>query len=299
MNCKRIFLVGSNGLVGQAILKELKDTSFELIATSFRPDRFSFHNNYKFEILDITNSAQVNYFFDLYKPDFIINCAAISQVDFCEENKETAWDINVNGVKNIAEAASRINAHIIHLSSDFIFDGIDGMYKETDVPNPVSFYGVTKLESEKVLDNYKGRKSIVRTVLVYGLNYQLIRSNIVTWVIDSLKANKKISVVNDQYRTPTLDSDLAKGIISIIENNAEGIFHLSGNEYLSVYDFALRIAEVFSFDKTLISPISSLDLNQIGKRPAKTGFDISKARNELNFNPLNVDEGLNILKDIV
>lgn len=294
-----ILITGSNGLVGQALQMCLIDSGkFNVIATSLHENRFPRYAEIKFEQLDITNEAQINYLFELYKPDFIIHSAAISQIDYCEENKDEAWNINVNGTKYIAKSAKKLNAHLIYLSSDFVFNGFTGMYNEIDALDPVSFYGVTKVESEKLIQTELENWSIVRTVLVYGLNYHLSRNNILTWVIDSLKNNKGINVVNDQFRTPTLDMDLANGIVSIAENSAKGIFHLSGNEYLSVYDFALRIADFFELDRSLISPISSLSLNQIGKRPPKTGFDISKANRELNYFPKTIEEGLNYLKSL-
>lgn len=289
---KRILITGSNGLVGQALINELSSNSqYEIIATSLHHNRHA-GSNYFFEILDITNISQVNYVFDLYKPDVVIHSAAISQIDFCEKNKDIAWSVNVDGTKNIAVASAKISAKIIYLSSDFVFDGVEGMYAENDAPKPVSFYGNTKLEAEKIIQNYAGKWAIVRTVLVYGMNYRINRANILTWVIDSLKEEKAIQVVNDQYRTPTLDSDLADGIFKIIEKSAEGIFHISGKEYLSVYEFALTIAEVFQFDASLISPVTSLSLNQTGRRPAKTGFDISKAIRELEYSPSGIKEGL-------
>lgn len=293
---KRILITGSNGLVGQALIDVLIfNSQFEIIATSLNPNRHS-GNNYSFEILDITNSSQVHYIFELYKPDVVIHSAAISQIDYCEESKDVAWAVNVDGTRNIAEASAKINAKIIYLSSDFVFDGVKGMYHEEDKPKPVSFYGNTKLESEKIIQNYTGKWAIVRTVLVYGMNYKINRSNILTWVVDSLKGGKSIQVVNDQFRTPTLDKDLAEGICKIVEKNANGIFHISGSEYLSVYEFALIVAEVFHLDSSAISPISSLSLSQVGKRPAKTGFDISKAIRELEYSPSGIKEGLEKLK---
>jgi dTDP-4-dehydrorhamnose reductase len=298
MTKQKVLITGSNGLVGQALCHKLIESdNFEVIATSLHDSRFPEKDEIKFERLDITIASEVDYIIQLYKPDFVIHSAAVSQIDFCEENKDDSWNINVKGTENIVLSSQKVNAHLVYMSSDFVFDGLKGMYNENDSINPVSFYGTTKVESEKIIKQKAKKWSIVRTVLVYGMNYHLTRSNIVTWVVNSLKEGKNINVVNDQFRTPTLDADLARGIQSIIENKSEGLFHISGNEYLSVYEFALKIADTFELNQSLIKPISSASLNQIGKRPPKTGFDITKATKKLDYFPMGIKEGLSFLKE--
>lgn len=298
MHKTKVLITGSNGLVGQALQFEfLQNTQLDIVATSLHENRFLQNEAIQFEILDITNATQVEYVLGMYKPDVIINAAAISQIDFCEENKDLAWEINVQGVQHILRSAEKIKAHVVHLSSDFVFDGYRGMYAENDQANPVSFYGQTKLESEKLVQAYPYKWSIVRTVLVYGNNPNINRNNILTWVYNALQEEKEITVVDDQLRTPTLDRDLASGIRTIVEKQATGLFHISGNEYVSVYEFALKIADVFQLSKAFISPISSLHLNQVGKRPPKTGFNITKANKELGYIPASINDGLLYLKN--
>ena len=184
------------------------------------------------------------------------------------------------------------DAHLIHLSTDFIFDGIKGNYKETDVPNPLSYYGLSKLKSEEVLINSKIDYTILRTILVFGKVYDMSRSNIVLWVKSMLEKGKEITIVNDQYRSPTYVEDLALTCKIAIDKRARGIYNISSNELLSVYEIVQQIADVFLLDKKLIKPISSSTLNQTALRPAKTGFDLSKTNRVLGFYPESFKESL-------
>lgn len=294
----KIVVTGSNGLTGQKLITILKKKAeVDLIATSRTPDKYFDPKGYTFECLDITDKTACDYIISKYNPDVLINAAVQGNVDICEENKSEAWKQNVEAVINLTHSCNTNNVHFIHLSTDFVFDGLTGMYSENDIPEPVSYYGYTKLEGEKYLIENSKSWSIVRTVLVYGHNQNMTRSNIALWVKNSLEQGKPIKVVSDQYRTPTLAEDLAEGCYQIASKGLSGVYHISGPQYLSVYEIANIVAEEFGLDKSLISPISSISLNQIGKRPPKTGFDISKARNDLNYDPHDLRSGLKILKE--
>ena len=291
----KILVTGSNGLLGQKLSELLeKDTSVELIATAARSSALPVRSG-KFEVMDITNVDSVNHVIDLYKPDVIINTAAMTQVDQCETQREVCWKSNVDAVGNIVEASRRNNVHLVHLSTDFIFDGTQEMLDETATPNPVNFYGESKLAGENVVVNSDISWCIVRTVLVFGVTQDTSRSNIVLWVKKNLEQGKTIQVVTDQWRTPTLAEDLAMGCYLAAKKKAKGIYNISGKEYLSAYDIAIRTADFFKLDKSLIKATDSTVFTQPARRPLRTGFIIEKARRELNYEPRSFEEGLRIL----
>ena len=293
---KTVLITGSNGLLGQKLIEFLVDQhDCRVIATSKNPDNITHLTGYQFELLDITNSVEVEYIISKYKPDTIINTAALTQVDRCEEKRSDCWSVNVDAVNKIANIASKINAHLIHLSTDFIFDGYSGPYTETDEPNPLSYYGLSKLESEKRVQLLAKKWSIVRTILVYGVTHNMSRSNIVLWVKDSLENNKSIRVVVDQFRAPTLVEDLAWACGNIAFQEKEGVFHISGGEIMSILEIAHKVTDFFGLDRSMISQVSTAELNEKTKRPFKTGFVLEKARNELDYMPRTFQAGLEVV----
>lgn len=282
----KVVITGSNGLLGQSLLNLLliEKDKYQVFGISKNKNR-SGREDFTYISLDITDELKLKNKLKELKPNFIINTAAMTQVDDCENNKEACDLLNVSVVKWLAEISDEIKAHLIHISTDFIFDGIKGNYKETDSANPLSYYGLSKLKSEEILINSKIDFTILRTILVYGKVFDMSRSNIVLWVKEMLENKKPITIVNDQYRTPTYVEDLALACKISMDKKAIGIFNISSNTLLSVYEIAQQIAETFNLDKTLITPISTSTLNQTAPRPAKTGFDLSKTNAELCFYP--------------
>lgn len=269
------------------------------MATSFGPNRNSELNPGNYREMDITSPEMTGDIIRGFNPDYIINTAAMTQVDDCESQQEKCYSINVKGVENLLATAAEVNARLLHISTDFIFDGEAGPYGEDDSPNPVSYYGWSKLEAEKKILEDSKEHTIIRTVLVYGMAENMSRSNIVLWVKDSLEAGKDINVVNDQWRSPTLAEDLAKGCLLAVDQNATGIYHVSGGEIMTPYELALRTARHYQLDKSLIHETDGSRFQQAAKRPPKTGFDISKARRELGYNPVRFEDGLDITADLI
>ncbi len=295
----RILITGSNGLLGQKlVLALLKRIDVQIIATSLGVNRMIKKEGYVYEPLDITIRSEVESIFKKYNPDIIINTAAMTNVDACETKREECWALNVTAVQNIVDVISSVksNCHLIHLSTDFIFDGEKGTeYVETDIPNPQSYYALSKFESEKILEQSSVNWAIARTIIVYGIVDNMSRTNIVLWAKDALTKGQKINVVDDQFRSPTLAEDLADGCILIADKNAKGIYHLSGPKTLSILELVYAVAEFWKLDKSLITPSKSNTLNQAAKRPPRTGFDISKAKRELGYVPHSFANGLKIL----
>src|SRR5690554_1194232 len=293
---KKILITGSNGLLGQKLVHKLKNHSnFQLVATSIGENRIKDKNGYVYESMNIANRTEVLLLIEKHKPDVIINTAAMTNVDACEENQDKCWELNVTAVKYLIEAVESCNTHLIHLSTDFVFDGEAGPYKETDQPNPLSYYGKSKLASEKLLEESKIKWSIVRTIIVYGIVEDMSRSNIVLWAKAALEKKQKLTIVNDQFRSPTLAEDLADACILIAEKEKEGIFHISGKDFMSIVELVKRVAKHYQLDDSLIEEISSKSLNQAAKRPPKTGFILDKAYRELNYQPHSFEEGMQLL----
>ncbi|MDP5139162.1 MAG: SDR family oxidoreductase, partial [Spirosomaceae bacterium] len=243
---KRILITGSNGLLGQKLVELLiENDEVAVIATARGKNRLPFSKGYEYRPMDITNAEQVLAVINETSPDVVINTAAMTNVDQCETDKENCWQQNVKAVEYLTAACKHNDAFLLHLSTDFIFDGADGPYDETAEANPVSFYGWSKLAAEKILLHSDIRYAIARTVLVYGIAYDMSRSNIILWVKNSLESGKNINVVTDQWRTPTLAEDLAKGCALIAEKEAEGIFNISGKDFLTPYEMAIKTADYF------------------------------------------------------
>lgn len=294
----KILITGSNGLLGQKLIKLLGNKpDIELLATSKGANRVSNQEGYQYQSLDITNQQKINAVFDAFKPDTVINTAAMTNVDACEDNKELCWDLNVNAVKYMIVAAEKHNSHLIHLSTDFVFDGEAGPYKETDQPNPLSYYGKSKYEAEKLLQASNIKWAIARTIIVYGIAENMSRSNIVLWAKEALEKGNPLTIVDDQFRSPTLAEDLAMGCWLIAEKEAQGIYHISGKDLMSIIDLVYAVADFYGLDKSIISPIKSSLLNQAAKRPPKTGFILDKAINDLEYSPCSFKEGLAIITE--
>jgi dTDP-4-dehydrorhamnose reductase len=291
-----ILITGSNGLVGRELIRAFdKLPQYTVIATSSSPDKIVLPD-VAFYQLDITDHKDVVELLGDLRPDVVIHSAAISAPDTCETDKELCNRVNIEGTQNVADACKSIGAKMLFISTDFVFDGETGPYKEEHNGNPVSYYGWSKLEGEKITQTLT-HWSIVRTVLVYGDTVGLNRSNFVTWVKGALEKGEKIKVVNDQFRTPTYAPDLAYGIVKATEwllaGKGNEIWHISGPQPLiSVYDMALQIASYYKLDSSLIEPIASASLNQPAKRPPVTGFILDKAEKHLNYKPIEFTNGL-------
>ena len=290
----KILITGANGLLGQHLVKLLLDTTaHDIIATGKGEPRYVVQDSrLHYYALDITDGMAVHLLFEKLLPDTIVHCAALTQADECELNPIKAWEINVTATRFIVDAAKKINAFLIFISTDFVFDGMNGPYKETDTVNPVSYYGSTKVAAEKAVAESGLPYAIARTCLLYGNILIGTRSNIVSWVKENLEQGKKIKVVGDQWRTPTYVEDLAKGILLIVEKKATGFFHISGEDFLSPYDMAVATADYLHLDKSVMEKVDASVFTQSAKRPAKTGFIIDKAKLELGYAPLSFTEGL-------
>lgn len=297
MNKPTILITGVNGLLGQKLVERLIERgTFDILATGRGKCRLpSEWKGYTYTQMDITDQDQVERVVDGSRPSVVIHCASMTNVDQCETDRDGCFRQNVEAVAFIVEACKRHHSHLIHLSTDFIFDGENGPYDERDAANPINFYGLTKLESENIVRQSGIDWAIVRTGLVYGISYDMSRSNIVLWVKGALENGKQLTLVTDQFRTPTLAEDLAEGCILIAEQKATGIYNISGKDFLTPYDMGIQTAKFFGLDASKISKSDSTRFSQTAKRPLKTGFIIDKAVNDLGYSPHSFKEGIRLL----
>ncbi len=316
MNTANILVTGSNGLLGQNLTKILlRESEYNIVITSIEEESFfdlkdfseklgvssdKYEKRYIYEVLDITNKEKTKKIIQKYKPEFIVNCAAFTNVDACETEKELCWKLNVDAVKNLIISSRISNAKIIHISTDYIFDGKNGPYNETDTPNPISFYGRSKLASENALKASGVDYIILRTIVLYGYGNK-IKPNFALWLVDELRNSRQVRIVKDQIGNTTHADDLAYAILKSIEK-VEGkqdiklIYNIAGEDIISRLDFAYYMCEIFGFDKELITPILTSELHQPAPRPLKSGLITLKAKTELGLNTMTSKEGIQLLK---
>lgn len=285
---KRILIFGSNGTLGQRLVQFYsKKKDAELLTSSIEDE--SSEKNVSYIQGDFCSREEIKKTILEFDPDYIINAAAYTNVDSSETERELAWKVNVKGLEYIVEAARDLNSRIIHFSTDYIFNGANGPYQETDRPNPIGYYGRTKLASETVLNQSAADFTILRLNVLYGIAANS-RPDFVRWVVNSLREGKPIRIVTDQINNPTFIDDLIDVIDKVRELNKTGIYHVGGREFLSRYAFTLRIADFFNLDKSLITPILTESLNQPAKRPLKSGLITIKAETEIGFKPCSIEE---------
>ncbi|SFQ18861.1 SDR family oxidoreductase [Hymenobacter arizonensis] len=293
----KILITGSNGLLGQKLVALLRlQAEVAVVATSRGANKLAgLYPDLPFVALDVSDAAQVRQVLAQERPSHVIHTAAMTNVDECELNQQACWLHNVTAVEHLVAACAEQNIHLTHLSTDFVFSGEAGPLVEEDEPDPINFYGQSKVAAERLVQASAGRWAIARTVLVYGVAHEYGRTNIVVWVRDSLRAGKPIKVVDDQWRTPTLAEDLAQGCWLLARHSAQGIYHLSSDEMLTPYAMALRVADHFGLDKGLIERVTASTFSQPARRPARTGFVIDKARRDLGYQPHSFAEGIGIV----
>ncbi|NQX42354.1 dTDP-4-dehydrorhamnose reductase [Pedobacter steynii] len=295
---KTILVTGSNGLTGQKITERVLATKdFNLIATSRGENRFPVKEGYVYAEMDILNPANVTEVVAKYKPDAIIHTAAMTNVDTCESQKELAHELNVAAVETLIQVCKQFDVQLIHLSTDFIFDGANGPYDEVAPACPLSYYGQTKLAAENAIIAAGGKWAILRTIIVYGIVSDMSRSNIVLWAKGALEKGEPINVVNDQWRMPTLAEDLADCCLLAVSKNAQGVYNASGKDMMSISELVGKVADYWNLDKSLIKEISAATLNQSAKRPVRTGFILNKTIRDLGYQPRSFQEGLAILDE--
>ena len=298
MSKKIMCVIGGSGLVGFKLLQKISK-EYEMYGT-FNGNPIKIKNIDMIKI-DISSKRDCKKISEL-KPDVIVNCAALTNVDYCEEFKDKAFKVNVLGTRNLAEIANKIGSKFIHISTDGVFDGMKKKYSENNKTLPINVYGQTKLESEKEA-SIVTKNSIIRSSVIFGwFPLNMIKSrrnsikpmNFALWVLTKLAKKQSLKIVNDQFNTPTLADNLADVIIQLSKNNFFGIYHCSGLTCVNRFEFAKKISKIFGYPENLIIPISSKELQQIAKRPRRTCLDCNKI-SEKGINLLTIDDALQIM----
>ena len=290
----KALIFGSNGLLGQSLIRRFAP-EFDIVGASIESDNYNEHIEMIYQPIDMAVRSDMHEFLTDIQPDLIINAAAYTDVDKCEEEREKCWNANVRAVENIVESNLNKKTIIVHISTDYVFDGDNAPYREKDKPNPRGNYARSKMAAENIIRAGHFEYLIIRTQVLYGTGNRL-RLNFVTWVIDQLKNNKKTRVVTDQIGNPTYNHDVSEGIYRLLKTNNFGIYHVSGSESISRYDFALKIAKVFDLKKELIESSTTSRLEQKAPRPANSTFVLDKLYNNIGWLPHNAESGLRLLK---
>jgi dTDP-4-dehydrorhamnose reductase len=277
-------VTGSSGLLGRRLVGILRD-DHEVMGV----DKYVLEGQRDLAV-DITQKQRTIESIESTAPDVVVHTAGETAVDRCESERDLARRINVEGTANIAYACSKFGAKLILVSTDYVFDGKKGNYSETDEPNPISFYGVTKLEAERVVSSTLSNSLIVRTSVLYG--WHPTKLNFVTWILKGLRERQILKVVNDHVNSPTFADNLANAIRKAIELDSRGMLHIAGNERISRFDFARRIARRFDLDESLLLPVQMRDLKWVARRPRDSSLNVGKAEKELSIELFGVDRGL-------
>ncbi len=286
----RIFITGGSGLAGSK-LAEMALARGEQVYSGYAHNQPPYGKEVKFDLLDANGIRDI---IERMRPDVIVHSAALTDVDRCEREKDLAYKINVEGTRAIAEAARKAGSYLVYISTDYVFDGQRGLYREEEETNPVSYYGLSKLLGEQFcLD----QGCIARTCVIYGSRPASGKVNFALWLLNALKSGKEARVVTDQFITPTLNSNLAAMVLEAADRHLSGIYHLSGASRVSRYDFACELARAFDLDRRLIIPSQMSDIGWLARRPMDSSLDTSKANRTLKNRPLNLYESLQVLRD--
>jgi len=287
----RILVTGASGLLGQKVAEFAQVNGHEVYAI-YREHTITMGTPIK---LDLTDNERLLRVISKLKPDAIIHTAAYSDVEGCETNRNLAWKINAEATKHLATAAVSAHSHLTYVSTDYVFDGMKGLYTEQDVPNPISHYGYTKLKGEEFIKEHASKWCIARPSVIYGWGPKH-KLNFATWLINSLGQRREVRILTDQHISPTLNTNLAKMLIEIAEREITGILHTAGATRVNRYEFALKLADFFCLEKSLVKPAKTDEMQWKAKRPKDSSLNVSKATALLNQKPLKLDRALVAMK---
>ncbi len=289
----RILVTGASGLLGSKIVKKTMNAGYNTFS-GYLKNKPKFGQPF---LLNLNNQSSISKTITQINPDIIIHCAALTDVDLCETDRNLARKINAESAKIVAEVSNQLGSYMAYISTDYVFDGLKGDYQETDQANPINFYGHSKLLGEKSVIELNQDYLIARTSVIYGDKPASGKINFALWLIDCLKRRREVKIVTDQFASPTLNTNLAEMILEACEKKLNGIYHIAGASKTSRYEFAIKLAEKFNLDKNLIKRAKIEDMNWKAKRPKDSSLNISKVQKTLTIKSMNLDESLGRLKD--
>ncbi len=291
----RILVTGSNGLLGQKLVAGLLKDNHIVCGLDLQESSYLEYSSIEYQKVNITSRRETSDRVKNWKPEVIVHCAAMTAVDACETEREMCWKVNVDGTENICIAASKVEAKVIYISTDYVFDGESGPYSEEDTPNPGGYYAKSKLAGENVVRGSGNNPTVIRSIVIYGFGKN-IKSSFVTWLVGELRSGRKVRIVDDQWGNSTIADDLANAIGRLIKLEKHGLYHMGGSSFITRFEMATRIARFFELDESLITPITTAELKQPAKRPLRSGLLINKAESELSYNFLDLEQSLQLYK---
>ena len=286
----KFLVTGSAGLVGQQVVKDLSKSN--QVFSCYNESKPEYGDSVK---MDLKNYEMISSVLTEIKPDVVIHLGAMTGVDICEKEKTSASEINTKATEIIAKECSKLNSFLVYVSTDYVFDGNFGMYKEDDVANPLGFYGKSKLEGEKMIQTFSSDWCIARTSTPFGLHPT--KKSFPVWVIENLKKQKQIDVLSDQFTSPTYVPNLSKMLIEISERHLDGIFHVAGATKISRYEMARMVSDKLNLDEKLLRDVSINELKLEAPRPKDSSLNISKADIILNEKPQKINQSLDLFID--
>jgi dTDP-4-dehydrorhamnose reductase len=289
----KFLVTGSAGLIGSQVVKDLVQQNHTVYSC--------YHDKKPLQgiptPLDLSDKNQIIQILQETKPDRIIHLAAMTGVDLCETEKELATIINTKSTETLARQAAKQHIFFLYVSTDYVFDGINGMKKEYDTTNPLGFYGKSKLEGELVLNKLASNWCIARTSTPFGIHST--KKSFPLWVKENLEAKKEIPVLVDQFTSPTYVPNLSKMLIEITTRQITGILHVSGATRMSRYALAELVADKLHLDKNFLIPTKIDTMNWKAPRPKDSSLDISLAAEILNEKPQTIQQSLvHFIKDV-
>jgi len=300
-SAKTLLVLGASGLTGYKSM-QLAKKRFEAYGT-FNMRKLSSPDKSMLQ-LDVTKEDMLKKTFSEISPDIVLNTTALHNVDYCESHQGEAFNINAKVVGIIASLCNNLGSRLIHISTDFVFDGRKGNYSESDFPNPQSVYAKSKLEGE-VQAKKAASYSILRPSVVYGWTPLEIQGsisssgkpmNFALWALSKMSKSEELKVVNDQYTSPTLADVLAAIALRVAVKETNDLYHVSGTSCMSRYEFTRKIAASMGYSADIIQPIESKSIAQTAKRPMNSCLNCEKLQNELNYKLLNIDQSLAVMR---
>jgi dTDP-4-dehydrorhamnose reductase len=292
VNHLKLLITGASGLLGTKLCQIALKEGYEVYA-AYSQHKPSYGTPVELNILDAEAQRQT---LNKIKPDAVVHAAALTDVDKCELEKELAWKTNVEATASLARLCEKLGAFLVYVSTDYVFNGEKGMYKETDIPAPINYYGLTKLKGEEAVQALHN-SCIARGSVIYGLTPATGKTNFALWLLDKLRKKEEVKIITDQWNSPTLNINMAEMIMEILEKRTKGTFHLAGATRLSRYEFAQRLAETFNLDPKYITPVQSKQIKWVAKRPRDSSLNVEKAEQTLTNTPLGIRDALKRMKE--
>jgi len=287
----KLLIIGGSGLVGSTLL-QYASPNYNIHFT-YNTNKITFDNINSTQINLLGNQKLITDLIKEVQPNIVVNTAAHSSVDLCETDHSIADKLHVDITQDITQACKDIDSKLVYISTDAVFQGeLHKKYTELDQPNPINYYGKTKLQAEQITLNASSKNVVLRTAVIYGWNK---KSRFTNWIIQTLKENHVVDPFIDQYNTPTLVDDLAKSLLGIFEKNISGMFHATGKSCLNRYEFALILASTFGLDKKLIKSVTSKEKKQDAPRPTSTCLDSRKLEKLIDFNFSDIQSGVSFI----